>query len=84
MRRKFLPWVWEHMQYLYFRLPGLSGSLWSWFVQKMFATHSRVLIRTPALAAHVEYVPLHLMGIFNPCSTSSQELYLSIYQMLQT
>ena len=52
MREKFVPWLWEHRNYLCGRSNALDDHLWAW---DMFRKQSRVLIATPSLAAWVRY-----------------------------
>ena len=57
MREKFLPWFWEHMQYLSVRSPGINSSTcYRLALDEVFRRHSRTLIGAPSLAAHVRYV----------------------------
>ena len=58
-RRKFLPWLWEHVQSLCFRSPGLEGRQCRLLAKTVFRRQSRTLITTVSLAAYVKYVPLY-------------------------
>jgi len=59
-RRKFLPWLWEHVQSLCVRSPGLNELECRRVARRMFRRQSRVLAARPSLAAHVRAFSAHL------------------------
>ena len=79
-RQKFLPWVWEHVQSLCVRLPGLGQQECRWMAREMFQGQSRTLIARPSLAIHVRYIPPHLMVSLVPAQTSLKNIIRAYVQ----
>ena len=84
MRQKFLPWLWEHLQYLPGRSNGTVDYWWAW---EALREQSRVLIATPSLAACVRYAypPPHSSSLSRiPTQTRFfQEHYLCVWRMVK-
>ena len=79
-RRKFLPWLWEHVQSLCVHLPGLGGPEYYELAERVFRKQSRTLVATPSLAAHVKYAPPNLMVHISAVKPVSRTLSVYIFR----
>ncbi|KAF9647265.1 hypothetical protein BDM02DRAFT_3117408 [Thelephora ganbajun] len=60
-RRKFLPWLWEHVQSLCVCLTALDEQGCRRLAVKVFQGQSRTLVATPSLAVHVKILSVCIL-----------------------
>jgi len=61
-RRKFLPWLWEHVQSLCVHSPGLEEQECRRLAKTVFRRQSKTLVATPSLAVYVKCAPMYLIA----------------------
>lgn len=77
-RRKFLPWLWEHVESLCVHSPSSEGQECRRLAKTVFRRQSRVLIATPSLAVYVKCVAVYLIApqfVAQSCSKNALRAY---------